>query len=785
MFKPITLLSFFLFFGQWLNAQNGVSFNVDSISHIDYMQLHGADLNDCWGYTDETGIEYALVGTTKGTSVVSLEDPANPQEVFWIAGSTSIWRDLQVYGDYAYVTTEAQDGLLIIDMSPLPQSNVLPTFTYTGPANNSWLSAHDIFIDADAGWAYICGANRGNGGMIILDIHTDPENPIEVGEFDNWYCHDAFSQGNLLYGAHISDGFFSIIDVTDRSAPVLLNTQLTTNTFTHNIWVTSDDHYAVTTDEVANAFLDFFDVSDPMNIEFQDKIQSSPGANVIPHNAFIKDDSLVFTSYYTDGITVHDMSHPRNVVQIGAYDTHPDQNSHFDGSWGVYPFFESGLILATDMTQGLFVLEPHIEKPCYYEGLVRNADTQVALSGVKAKILGEPNENTTGTDGLFYLGRLPEGEVEVVFFKLAFEPDTVTIDFSSGVTLTDTIDLVPIDPYHYFIHVQDQQTGLPIIDAQIRVASHGLELTYTTDGFGDAEVDVYYPGSNLLAAGKWGYWSYCKDTTLNQDNGSLTISLATGYYDDFNFDFGWQSFAIGLVTGEWERGIPYQSTNTAAPQQDAFYDCGNYCYLTGNAETIDPAEDDVFALQVKLVSPQFDLTGYTDPYIYFERYFYNYYGPGPFDDVLTTKLKSTSQTITIDETEDSIINGVWIPISIRVLDIMPLDANMQLIITTADPSPNVNITEAAFDFFMITEGSVLGTPEKKETDWKLYPNPSNGKVTISGLSTGSRFTVYDAMGKEVFNGVCTSVNQEVDLSQLKSGFYTVSSGSSIRKLVLN
>ena len=39
--------------------------NVDSLSHIDYLQLHGANLNDVWGYVDELGNEYAIVGTSK------------------------------------------------------------------------------------------------------------------------------------------------------------------------------------------------------------------------------------------------------------------------------------------------------------------------------------------------------------------------------------------------------------------------------------------------------------------------------------------------------------------------------------------------------------------------------------------------------------------------------------------------------------------------------------------------------------------------------------------------
>jgi choice-of-anchor B domain-containing protein len=141
--KRQLLLHFFILLGLQSFAQN---YNLDSVSHVNYQALHSANLNDCWGYTDETGIEYALVGTTKGTSIVSLADPQNPIEIFWEPGTESIWRDLQVYNDVMYVTTEAEDGLLIVDLSPLPQSTVLPVTYYFGTTGAEWQSAHDILF---------------------------------------------------------------------------------------------------------------------------------------------------------------------------------------------------------------------------------------------------------------------------------------------------------------------------------------------------------------------------------------------------------------------------------------------------------------------------------------------------------------------------------------------------------------------------------------------------------------------------------------------------------------
>ena len=146
------------FFAVFLSASVAGQMNVDSLSHISYQQLHGANLNDVWGYEDELGNEYAIVGTSKGTSIVNVTDPSNPVEVFWYPGTESIWRDPSVYGDFAYVTTEAEDGLLIIDLSPLPQSTNLPTSVYTGPPGQTWSSAHTCFCD-NQGFAYVFGSN--------------------------------------------------------------------------------------------------------------------------------------------------------------------------------------------------------------------------------------------------------------------------------------------------------------------------------------------------------------------------------------------------------------------------------------------------------------------------------------------------------------------------------------------------------------------------------------------------------------------------------------------------
>lgn len=745
------------------------SLHMDSLSHVNYQALHQANLNDCWGYTDETGVEYALVGTTKGTSIVSLADPSNPLEIFWEPGTESIWRDLQVYGDYAYITTEAEDGLLIIDLSPLPASNVLPTTYYTGPIGNEWQSAHDIFIDPVQGWGYICGANRGNGGIIILDLHTNPMAPIEVGEFDNWYCHDAFSQGNLLYGAHISDGLLSIIDVTDRSNPVLINTKITPNAFAHNVWVTSNDQYAVTTDEVIDAFVTMYDVSDPMNIQELDRIQSNPAGIPIPHNSFIVHDSLIATSYYTEGIVIHDMRRPHNLVEIAYYDTHPSEAGVFDGSWGVYPYFESGIYLASDMTQGLFIIQSNLVGASWFEGHVRDASNSLPLLNVTISIQGNPHTDLTDINGDFGVGTVVTGSQQVTISKPAYYPQTVTVNFQNNVLTIDTFDLVPIIPQPITVTVQDQN-GNPIIGANVQLKHPELTVEDQTDGFGESVIQAYYQGANQLVIGKWGYVSYCEELTITPSTTAITIQLQSGYYDDFTFDFGWTSSSVNATAGYWQRGVPFYNLTPATPQNDAVYDCGDQCFITGNAASYDANLDDVDEGMVRLLSPTFDLTSHTDPYINYERFFFNYHGPNAFDDSMNVYLTNGTTTALIDFIGPSIYNSQWEAVSKRVTDFMPVSANMQLIITIGDQPANGNITDGAFDRFSVTNTPLASLSEELKPLGQLFPNPTTDIIVVRGHEQAA-YTITNAQGKVCLEGRLEQDGSQISLNNMPEGIY--------------
>ena len=763
------------FFFTNINAQ----LNIDFVSQVDYNELHNSDLNDIWGYVDETGIEYALVGAQKGTSIVSLADPQNPLEIFWEPGMESVWRDLKTWGNYAYVTTEAENGLLIIDMNPLPSSNSLIVNYYFGPAGSTWSSAHNIYIDEN-GYAYIFGANRGNGGVIILDVHTDPMNPIEVGVFDNWYCHDGYARDNILYCAHIEAGFFSLVDVSDKANPVLLGTKTTPSTFAHNIWPSDDGQYVFTTDEVSGAFLAAYDVTDPTNIVEVDRIQSSPGQGVIPHNAHVFGNFLV-TSYYSDGVTVHDLTYPHNMVEVGYYDTYPQQTTSYDGCWGAYPFLPSGLLLATDITEGLFVLSPNYVQAAYLEGIVTDQNTSMPVLGVTVRITAHDQDDLTNAQGEYATGIVNGGVYDVSFSKIGYYPETHQVTLVNGQVVEFDVQLEPIPPFNFTVNVRDAVSNAPISNAKIRLEADLLDHDGVTNGIGIEDFVLYYQEDYRIYVAKWGYIANCYNLEINETTGSVTVLLTKGYHDDFEFDLGWLSSG-NAQKGSWERGVPNGTSSGSAPDIDAEFDCGKMAFVTGNDPNPNPDADDVDGGTAVLLSPQMDLTSYTDPYLNFAAWMYCMHGAPPNDSLRVIISNGTSTALVKVIGSDPNNDFQWRTYSVRLMDYISITPTMQVFFRLADLDPEVNITEGGVDYFEISEQPLASADVVNKTAVNVFPNPFNTDLQIMHAA-GRDFALMDLNGRILFNELLESDAVNFNFAELASGLYLVRVGDELFKVL--
>lgn len=300
-----------------------------------------------WGYTSRDGRRFALTGTSAGLSIVEVSDPRRPRPVALIAGPASQWREVRTYGAYAYVSTEAPHGIDIVDLSDPDHPRKVRTW------NKTVSSAHTLTVDAGRGLLYVNGANGRRGGMHVLDVGADPEDPPEVGAFYGYYVHDAYARGDVLFASAMYDGLQVLLDVSNPGSIREITRFYTGGHFPHNAWLTDDGRYLFTTDERMDAPLEGWDIADPLAPRKVSQYIAAPGS--IPHNVMV-DGGRMVVSHYTEGVHVLDVRDPERIRLLGSYDTHTGTATGFSGAWGAYIFPASDLIVVSDIHGGLFVV---------------------------------------------------------------------------------------------------------------------------------------------------------------------------------------------------------------------------------------------------------------------------------------------------------------------------------------------------------------------------------------------------------------------------------------------
>jgi choice-of-anchor B domain-containing protein len=302
-----------------------------------------------WGYS-AGGRRFALTGTSAGLSIVEVTNPQSPRPIALVAGAASAWREVKTYRQYAYVTTEAKTGLDIIDLSDVDHPRKVRTW------NRTFKSAHTLWVDSNRGLLFVNGTgldDDNQNGMRVLSLRPDPTNPREVGSFNEYYVHDSFTRGNVLYASAIYDGFEAMLDVSDPARIRETGRFITGGRFTHNSALTRDGRYLFTTDERIGRPLEGWNVADPVSPTKVTEFIARAGT--IPHNVMIDRDRLL-VAHYTEGVYLLNIQDPEHPQVMGYYDTLQTPATGFQGAWGAYIFPGTNTIVVSDINGGLFVL---------------------------------------------------------------------------------------------------------------------------------------------------------------------------------------------------------------------------------------------------------------------------------------------------------------------------------------------------------------------------------------------------------------------------------------------
>ena len=396
----------------------------------------------------KNGREYALVGTTQGLTIFDVTNPDTCVKLFDIPGKPSPWREVKTWGDYAYVTTEAQGGgIVIVDMSNLPGSAPYKTYVPIDLPNDTLRNCHSLHIDK--GYMYLYGTNIGNRGAVFISL-ADPWNPVLAGKFDktpypNWYVHDGYVRNDTMWACHIYAGYFSVVDVSNKANPVLLATQDSPMRTTHNSWLSDNGKTLFVTDETDSSFLAAYDIRDVNNIKLLDKHRTEPNDGSIVHNTHILNDYAV-NSWYTDGVVIVDGSRPDNLIRVGNYDTSPSYTGGgYHGCWGVYPFLPSGNLVASDIEGGLFVLSPKYVRGCYLEGLTADSISGNPLNDVLVQIIGSGISRNSNITGIYKTGVADSGTYNVRYSKSGYAARILNgVKLKNGILTTRNVKLLKL-----------------------------------------------------------------------------------------------------------------------------------------------------------------------------------------------------------------------------------------------------------------------------------------------------------------------------------------------------
>ena len=162
----------------------------------------------------------------------------------------------------------------------------------------------------------------------------------------------------------------SIADVTDKSHPVPISRATYPNVgYAHQGWLTDDHRYAYEDDELdeIQGFVDgtrtlIWDVSDLDNPILAGQYISKNKAT--DHNLWLVGNTM-YQSNYVSGLRVLDITDRLHPKEIGFFDTHPvgPDEPGFEGTWGNYPFFKSGVVAVSSMSEGVFILKKHPTPP--------------------------------------------------------------------------------------------------------------------------------------------------------------------------------------------------------------------------------------------------------------------------------------------------------------------------------------------------------------------------------------------------------------------------------------
>jgi choice-of-anchor B domain-containing protein len=368
--------------------------NIDLVAFLDFYDLGYSDDmpqvgsksgNDIWVWHDvDNSQNYAIVGTTGGSSMVRITDPYNPEVLGFLPSQTlaSTWRDMKVVNNFAFIGSEAPNhGIQCFDLTQLRTLTADNTRVFTTTVHYTEVgSTHNIVSNPENNRIYAVGAtqsgyNNCRGGLHTVDV-SDPMNPTFIGCFSaDGYTHDAqcviypdTAPDSRYHGREIcfnyNEDTFTIVDNTDAANAVMLSrVEYQGSQYTHQGWSTESFKVALLDDELdesrgfdKNTKTYIWDIVDLTNPILKNTFVSTQTA--IDHNQYIVGQYTHQTNYEA-GYRVLRIDEPGfDLTEVAYFDTFPSSTeAEFQGTWSNYPWLPDGIVVLDSIDYGLFIVK--------------------------------------------------------------------------------------------------------------------------------------------------------------------------------------------------------------------------------------------------------------------------------------------------------------------------------------------------------------------------------------------------------------------------------------------
>ncbi|MBC03117.1 MAG: hypothetical protein CMJ34_07420 [Phycisphaerae bacterium] len=636
--------------GGWGGASDGFIF----CAQIPVNQLGGSgNGSDCWGYTSPSGREYAIVTMESAVAWVEVSDPFNPQVLYTYqrGGTGSLWCDVKVVGSRAYVVGEGGGSIKTFNMSNIDNGVV----TYIGESSSDGGSAsHNIASVPQANLIARCGG--GSNGLRFYSTSSNPNNPQFIGAWNDRYVHDAcltvYPQNgpDAAYRGRIigflNDGLnggstntgLSIVDFGtpqnfNPSGTLLSRVTWPGAGYSHQSWHNDDFTWVISNDETAlNSTWQMVNITDLDNASLG--IQQSIPGTAVNHNNYVHEGRL-YAANYSMGVRVLDCTNGNFMTEVAYFDTYPENDgASFNGVWSVYPYFESGTIIASDFQRGLFVLKLDLSPigfsfPDGLPDVVPSSGASLVMetsleSGFEVESVEMAYDFAAGADGTVVGQAIGSNRYSFQLPASANCPDEVEFSFSAALTNGDTYS----DP-------------------------GGTYGAIVADG--------------SVVAGEW--------------NGNSSAGWTLGLPSDTATD------------GQWDRGQP-DGNNRGDPPTDGSGSPSGQAFFTDLDSSTE--NSDVDGGFTTLLSPVFDGTAVEGGVISYQRWYDDLFGAAPGLDQMDISISNnggSSWTLLETVTESP---GVWVQVEFPVDAVLTPTSQMQLRFVVGDYNDG-SVVEAGID----------------------------------------------------------------------------------------